>query len=1509
MDDGIIDDGRRSPLQVLSTSNQFFDSLSTGIVLQNAKGTVIDCNESALAILGATREELKVRATTDAAWNSVREDGTAFAHAQQPAQVTLRTGEPCSNVIMGTSNVHQARKWVTVNTCRVLLEDGGYGVVSSFEDVTTLLKKERCLQLLTEASRVVMSARDEKDCLQELCNVLVTKGQYVLAWIGVTSGLEAGGVDIAHAAGATDYLFEGMVSWWGSGASGLGPTGTALRTGEVQVVQDLAHNAAHAPWRERAAQFNLGSSLAIPLAFGERRAVLNVYDHDYFAFDDVTVQGLVALAREAEFSISYVRSMRQNEVALEETTDAVAALKEAQRSLTEAGKWFRTLMTNSNDMIIVLDDQARITYANPSNIRIFGYGHNSQLGHNVFELIHPDDHEAAAALFAEAMSQPGPTAPVVIRFRTISGEWLFIESILTNCLDDPAIRGIVGNGRDVSERTYLTRALQTLTYGNQVLIHATDEASLLDEVCQTIVTSGGFSLAWVGFLEHDEDQGIRIVASGGATEYLNNQRFSWGDNEFGRGPIGMAVKTGEVQIINDVASSSLMGPWRVRATEFGFKAGCVFPLNVGGETIGALAIYSNELGSVGPDEVATLSELAAELAYGIGRLRDAENLARNEELLRDVEQRFRLAFQDNMSPMLFVDLEDRAIEVNDAFCKMMGFEREELLGSDSQPFTLPEDLGITESAHRQLSAGEADQVRYVKRYQRKDGRVIVVEVLRSAVHDEAGNILYFVISQRDITDLVQRDHILGLLTQVSKLAMVASSESDFFQRLCEALVDDGGYALAWIGVAASGDEGGVELLCAAGETDYLPDRSDPWWGSRESGAGPPGTAMRTGISQVDGDLTDDSLDDVWHRNAARFGFGSSVSIPDRIGSQRAVLNMYHRYVLAFDEKLVAGLEEIVREVEFAVTHVRSVRKTEKALEETTVAVNALKVSDNARTRSEQRFRLAFEQNTAPMVFSDLEDRVIAVNDAFCRMIGFSREELIGEDSKQFTHPDDIGITEETLQRLTSDEVDQVRYVKRYLRKDGRVIVSEVSRTPARDANGKILYFVASERDVTDERALTEQLFHQALHDPLTGLANRALFEDRLSHAHAKTIRQGGFGAVLLLDLDDFKGVNDTHGHLVGDQLLVGIARRFELVTRSSDTLSRFGGDEFLYLAEGMTSAAEAEEVAIRLLDVLVEPFTFDGLNFEQRASIGIVVWDATVDESSDAIQNADIALYEAKRQGKGRFVVFTPSMQQTVVSRFTLVQELRQALHSGELSMHYQPIVSLTTTEVVGFEALMRWQHPERGMVPPATFIALAEESELILELGAFALNSAVNAASSWASRDDQAAPPYVSVNLSAHQFQDPNLVGLIEDALRSGGLAPERLVIEITESTTLLDAVETLNVMERLKELGVEIALDDFGTGYSSLSYLVRLHPKIIKIDQYFVSPSFPGAQNDALLETIVSLGNKLGMTMVAEGIETREQYEILRDLNCGFGQGFYFSRAVPKDEAALMVGKEFRF
>ncbi|MHB1088884.1 MAG: putative bifunctional diguanylate cyclase/phosphodiesterase, partial [Acidimicrobiales bacterium] len=655
----------------------------------------------------------------------------------------------------------------------------------------------------------------------------------------------------------------------------------------------------------------------------------------------------------------------------------------------------------------------------------------------------------------------------------------------------------------------------------------------------------------------------------------------------------------------------------------------------------------------------------------------------------------------------------------------------------------------------------------------------------------------------DVTSRVQRERLLRLLAEVSREVLSAATENDAHQRLCNALVERGDYALAWIGVPSSDNEQGIVVSCAAGETGYLFDDIDQWWGAAQSGWGHTGVALHDGRTKVIENLQEDALTPRWRHRAMNYNLGSTIAIPFKPDDSNAVLSIYDSHVNQFDEITTSGLEVIAHEVELIISHVRSLERTEQALEETKAAFNTLAERERALTDSEIRFRVAFEDNMSPMVFSDLNDIMTAANDAFCEMVGYSRDELIGKDSKHFTYPEDIGITEGSLHRSKSGQMDQMRYTKRYIRKDGHIIYSEVSRTPARDAEGNILYYVFSERDVTEERQLTSQLSHQALHDPLTGLANRALFGDRLEQAHQRIMRQGGMGVVLIIDLDDFKAVNDAFGHVMGDQLLIAAAHRLHAVTRTTDTLCRFGGDEFLYLAEGIESEVEVETLARRLLAVLVEPFSIDEVTVEQHASIGVSVFDGDEVDVEDFIQNADVALYEAKRQGKNKYVLFQPAMREQLTGHFEMVQDLRTALADGALAMHFQPIVRLDSNEIVGFEALMRWDHPVRGVVLPEVFIPLAEQSELIFDLGIFALTEAVTAASTW-TNGSRSNAPFVTVNLSARQFQDEALGAKIESALTMSGLAPERLVIEITESVMLLDVAETSSVLGRLSRLGV---------------------------------------------------------------------------------------------------------
>lgn len=889
--------------------------------------------------------------------------------------------------------------------------------------------------------------------------------------------------------------------------------------------------------------------------------------------------------------------------------------------------------------------------------------------------------------------------------------------------------------------------------------------------------------------------------------------------------------------------------------------------------------------------------------WTIATVRDISSHKNAEQKSTTLEKRFELAFEDNMSPMLLTDLDDHIIAANEAFCQMVGYSRKEVMHQDSQIFTHFEDIGITESIHRLMSTGASEKERYIKRYLHRDGQTIIAEVSKSCARDEQGNVLYYVISERDITERMRAAHLLGLRSAVNRLLTHSTSEDGFLQQVCDLLVDQGGYSLAWFGASSSTHSGGVDIVCAAGDTDYLFGEMTAWWGTPESGSGPTGAALHTGISQVVSDLAMNAPDQPWRDRALRFGFESSAAISERLGSRAVVLVTYSTDAHAFDEVTVRGLEEILLEVNFAVSYLRSVIQTESALTDANHAISALRETERARAESEQRFRLAFENNMAPMVFSDDNDRAIAVNDAFCDMVGYSRDELLGNDSTLFTLPEDFGITEQNHLRLVSEELDQIRYVKHYRRKDGRVVVSEVSRSAARDADGRTLYFVSSERDITEERALTAQLSYQAMHDPLTGLANRTLFEDRLEHAHASFARHGGIGAVLLLDLDDFKGVNDTYGHVVGDELLTGVARRLELATRSSDTLCRLGGDEFLYLAEGLESPAEAEQVANRLLDVLSEHFVFNGIELEQRASVGIVICDGGNASHMDYVREADVALYEAKRFRRGRHVLFNSSMHETAVHRFALIQELRHAVQAGQLSMHYQPIVDLMTTEVIGFESLMRWLHPERGWISPADFIPLAEQSELILDLGAFAIREAIAAAATWHGARSRSEEPFVTVNLSAHQFHHGDLVPMIEESLAASNLPPSRLIVEITEGVALADAAETMDTLAQLKALGIGLALDDFGTGFSSLSYLAMLSPEIIKVDRSFVSPDQSSTQASTLLEAIISLGRELNTTVLAEGIETNAQFHHLRELGCQLGQGFLFSPAVHGNDVYAIL------
>jgi diguanylate cyclase (GGDEF)-like protein/PAS domain S-box-containing protein len=460
----------------------------------------------------------------------------------------------------------------------------------------------------------------------------------------------------------------------------------------------------------------------------------------------------------------------------------------------------------------------------------------------------------------------------------------------------------------------------------------------------------------------------------------------------------------------------------------------------------------------------------------------------------------------------------------------------------------------------------------------------------------------------------------------------------------------------------------------------------------------------------------------------------------------------------------------------------------------------------------------------------------------------------------------------------------------------RLTIANHIATP--EVNG----WVITARNVTDEARLTSELRHQALHDSLTALPNRTLLADRISHAAERGRRSAGAGiAVLLVDLDDFKSVNDSLGHDTGDELLQTVAKRLTDAVRPGDTVARLGGDEFAVLLEE-TGELEAQAVADRIMDSLSLPLRVGSSDFAVKASIGLVT---SVDHADpvELLRAADIAMYAAKRDGKGRVMVFHEHMHDTARRLLALRMDLANALARDELSLVYQPIVCTQDGALSGFEALLRWQHPTRGAVPPIEFIPVAEQAGLIGAIGAWVLRHACAEASRWA---DTAQQPYISVNVSALQLRDCDFARTVAEVLREAGLAPERLLLEITESTLVDEAGSTRETLSKLRELGTRIAIDDFGTGYSSLSYLRELAVDVVKIDRSFTRDLAVNADHRALTSTMLALADGLAMTAIAEGVETELDLAELRRLGCRFAQGYHFAKPLPADQLGPWLAEQ---
>src|SRR5918993_4515536 len=672
-------------------------------------------------------------------------------------------------------------------------------------------------------------------------------------------------------------------------------------------------------------------------------------------------------------------------------------------------------------------------------------------------------------------------------------------------------------------------------------------------------------------------------------------------------------------------------------------------------------------------------------------------------------------------------------------------------------------------------------------------------------------------------------------------------------------------------------------------------------------------------------ITPDGIVRWFNRGAERiFGYRAeevirqsvTVLMPERY-REHCVAGL-HRYLRTGEARVVGGTTELVglrkdgsefpMEMSLGETHQDGQRLFTGIIRD----ITERKRFEEALERLSRQHGMVLEAAGEGIFGLDLHGNVTFVNPAGSDMTGWSSQDLLSQPMHNLVHhtkPDGTPYPSEAcpIHAAFTTGTTHSRDDEVFWRKDGTSFPVEYTSNPIFE-DGEIVGAVVTFRDITERKALQEQLHHQAFYDPLSGLPNRALFMDRLEHALMRANRRGSMLAVLFTDLDNFKVINDSLGHEVGDQLLVAIAERLKSCLRPEDTAARLGGDEFTILVEDVRSVDEGVQIAKRIAERLRPPFALGAHEVFATVSTGIALSNPAHEQPADLLRHADLAMYRAKRRGKARYEVFEPSMDGKAVERLMLETGLRRALIRQQFRVYYQPIVALENNKVAGVEALVRWEHPQRGLLLPEKFISIAEETGLIVRIGQWVLREAGKQARIWREHYPGTPPLTISVNLSTREFFHPRLVA---EVLGESELDPASLQLEITESAMTTNGTSSADrTLRNLKRMGVQLAIDDFGSGYSSLSYLKRFPVDFLKIDRSFIAglkrePN--GVSKDKeIVKAMIELTHALGLRVIAEGVETSEQLAQLRDMKCDLAQGNYFSEPLQSEELAVILAED---
>jgi diguanylate cyclase (GGDEF)-like protein/PAS domain S-box-containing protein len=835
--------------------------------------------------------------------------------------------------------------------------------------------------------------------------------------------------------------------------------------------------------------------------------------------------------------------------------------------------------------------------------------------------------------------------------------------------------------------------------------------------------------------------------------------------------------------------------------------------------------------------------------------------------------------------VMVYDRAGRIVDANPAALALIGRDLRDIVGRPIQPrepmsirpdgSSIPLDELPVARAMRSGSPAPASQIGL----RRPDGTLVWLMVTACPLVED-GITVGAVATLSDHTARHEVEQAERTVSSAMQVLVRAVDEQSLLRDMCDTIVASGGYALAWVVRAEDDAARTVSVLARAGDTDDVADGLVSWSLDEARGRGLVGTCLREATVQVCGHLATDPRLEPWRERLSSFGFASSASIPFELGDgARGCIVIHSREVHAFDQRAIGLLGTLARDLEYGLRHLR-----------TTEALAA----------SEERFRLLAE-NTGDVVLLSRDGVIEWVSPSVEGALGWDPLDLVGRVVGELVHPAEERATD--LARTEGRGGVPSTHRGRIRRADGTWTWVDARTRPVLGPGGRPDgSMITTLWDTTAEVTAQEALAHAASHDALTGLANRSLLLAELDQALAASRRSGEPVAVLLLDLDHFKYVNDSLGHSVGDALLCTAAERMTAAVRDGDLVARPGGDEFVVVMRGLGDPSEALVVAERLMEAFRSPIVVGDAELFTTASVGLAVATTAEHDAVDLLREADTAMYRAKEEGRDRLSLFNEDLRESVTRRLRLGTELRTALERGELAVWFQPEVDLDDGDLRAVEALLRWHHPTGEVHSAQHFIETAEDTGMILDIGRWALEQACLHAARWLS-DRPGHPLVVRVNLSSLQLAEAGLLTDLDRALERAGLDPTRLCLEITETAMLHETGTVRANMAGIHRRGVGMAIDDFGTGYASLTYLRRYPVDVVKLDRSFVQNLGTVPQDEHITAGIIDLARRLGISVTAEGVERVEQAEVLRSLGCSSAQGFLYSPAVPPEVLEPML------